>query len=139
MIRGYAFTGVYYLLSVICVLLALPLLIVPGSSADIRFRSGSRFGGSREFVPRSAGVKTCLRVLSFWRPNIKAGGTVSFSIRKSTILFSSLAIIWRNIRLSAASFASSAQSSSTPVAAATGRRNRSPKGWKQRERPVRGS
>ena len=30
MIRGYAFTGVYYLLSVICVLLALPLLIVPG-------------------------------------------------------------------------------------------------------------
>ena len=60
MIRGYAFTGVYYLLSVICVLLALPLLIVPGR-AGLRWLI-RRYTLSIRFALRFAKIRVRVRV-----------------------------------------------------------------------------
>ena len=60
MFRGYAFTGVYYLLSVICVLLALPLLIVPGR-AGLRWLIRTYTLSIRFALRWVAGIRTEIR------------------------------------------------------------------------------
>lgn len=68
MIRGYAFTGIYYVLSAACVLLALPLLLIPGR-AGLRWLIRQYTLSIRFALRWAGGVRTEVR----GRENLPSG------------------------------------------------------------------